>query len=86
MDLRNIASAVVLTLHDCQLAEGIVVRHAALPALDLSGCQLSHRTGSALNAEGVRIGGQVFLRNGFKATGAGEGGAVRLFYARIQGS
>jgi len=37
--------------------------------LDCEGAQLSNLEGRALSAEGTKVGGSVFLRNGFKAEG-----------------
>src|SRR5664280_2803006 len=54
-------------------------------AFDCSGAQLRNDSGPALLADGLTVGGGVFLREGFTATGAGELGAVRLLGANISG-
>src|SRR5664280_986617 len=53
--------------------------------LDCPGAQLRNDSGPALLADGLTVGGDVFLREGFTATGAGERGAVRLTGANISG-
>jgi len=53
--------------------------------LDCAGAQLRNDSGPALYADGLTVGGGVFLRDGFTATGAGEDGAVRLLGANISG-
>jgi hypothetical protein len=49
------------------------------------GADLRNDSGPALVADGLQVGLSVFLRDGFKATGAGESGAVRLVGASIGG-
>jgi hypothetical protein len=53
--------------------------------LGLSGAILTNETGPALAADGVSVGGDMFLDDGFTATGHGDGGAVRLLGAQITG-
>src|SRR5664280_2454457 len=53
--------------------------------LDCSGAKLRNDSGPALAADGLTVGGDVFLRDRFTATGAGELGAVRLLGANIGG-
>jgi len=55
-------------------------------AFDCSGARLRNDSGPALAADGLTVGGGVFLRSGFTATGAGEDGAVRLTGANIGGA
>jgi len=50
------------------------------------GAQLRNDSAPALLADGLRLGRDMFLRDRFTATGAGEGGAVRLTGAHIGGS
>jgi hypothetical protein len=50
------------------------------------GAQLRNDSGPALFADGLQLGRDMFFRGRFTATGAGEGGAVRLTGARIGGS
>jgi len=54
--------------------------------LDCSGARLLSSVGAALHADNLSVGQDVFLRDGFEATGSGEQGAVRLFGAHIGGS
>lgn len=51
--------------------------------LAAAGAELSSTGASALIADGLRVGGGVFLTGGFRAAGAGPEGAVRLIGARI---
>ncbi|WP_369254302.1 hypothetical protein [Streptomyces sp. R35] len=53
--------------------------------LDCSEARLHNPEGPALNAECLQIKNSVFMTGGFKATGAGTLGAVRLLRARIGG-
>ncbi|MGV9295472.1 hypothetical protein [Amycolatopsis sp. NPDC003676] len=49
------------------------------------GATLRNSSGPALHADGLQTNGDVFLREGFSATGDGDNGAVRLLGARIGG-
>jgi hypothetical protein len=53
--------------------------------LVMRGAQLVNKTGSALQAEGLQVNSNVFLDEGFSATGDGDGGAVLLTGGRIGG-
>ena len=53
--------------------------------LDCTGATLSNASGTALTADGLQIGQDMFLTGGFTATGAGKDGAVRLPGAHIGG-
>ncbi|MEB0267655.1 hypothetical protein, partial [Cryobacterium sp. 10I5] len=53
--------------------------------LSLSGAILTNETGPALAADRVSVGGDMFLRGGFTATGHGDDGAVRFLGAQITG-
>jgi hypothetical protein len=53
--------------------------------LVLSGAKLTNGTGRALAADGLQVNGDLFLDRGFRATGHGEDGAVRLLGAHITG-
>jgi hypothetical protein len=53
--------------------------------LDCSGATMGNKTGPALNADSLRVDQNMFLRDEFCATGAGDLGAVRLFAAHIGG-
>ncbi len=50
------------------------------------GASLRNDSGPALFADGLEVGQDMFLRDGFTATGAGEDGAVRLTGAHVGGS
>ena len=54
-------------------------------SLNCGRAALRNNSGPALVADGLRIGLSAFLRDGFTATGTGEGGAVRLVGASIGG-
>jgi len=54
-------------------------------SLDCSGANLHNDSGPALHAHGLQVGQDMFLFEGFTATGAGKEGAVRLTSARIGG-
>ena len=53
--------------------------------LDCDGARLRNDSGPALNADGLEVGQDMYLRQEFNATGAGDLGAVRLRGARIGG-
>ena len=53
--------------------------------LVLHGARLTASTGPAFNGEDMTVKGAAFLDQGFKATGAGDQGAVRLASASITG-
>jgi hypothetical protein len=50
------------------------------------GASLRNDSGAALVADGLQVGQDMYLSGGFTATGAGDGGAVRLTGARVGGS
>jgi len=47
------------------------------------GATITNDTGPALYADGLQVGGELFLNDGFTASGAGATGAVRLPGARV---
>jgi hypothetical protein len=53
--------------------------------LNCSGATLRNSSGPALDGDGLVTGQDLFLRDGFKATGSGDDGAVRLLGAHIGG-
>jgi hypothetical protein len=55
-------------------------------SLECDGADLRNDSGPALLADGLQVGRDMFLRNGFTATGTGGLGAVRLSGAHIGGS
>ena len=63
---------------------GVILYGACIGGqLSCDGTQLSNDSGPALFADGLQVGQGMFLRNGFTATGSGDGGAVRLPGAHI---
>ena len=54
--------------------------------LDGEGADLRNDSGPDLFADGLRVDQDVFMRGGFRATGSGDAGAVRLLGARIGGN
>jgi hypothetical protein len=67
---------------------GAVDMHGARIGSNLvfDGAELRNDSGPALFADGLQVGQDMFLREGFTAIGAGDGGAVRLTGARIGAS
>ena len=55
-------------------------------SLESDGASLRNDSGPALLADGLQVGQDMFLREGFTATGAGEDGAVCLTGAHVGGS
>ncbi len=51
--------------------------------LDLSQVTLSNQSGPALNADLLQVDGDLFLSEGFTATGSGDAGAVSLLGAHV---
>jgi hypothetical protein len=66
---------------------GVVALRAARIGgqLILSGAELINEAGPALNGDGLQVNGGLFLDEGFRATGHGELGAVRLPGAHVTG-
>ena len=54
-------------------------------SLDCDGASLRNDSGPALIADGLQVGQDMFLRDGFTATGGGDDSAVRLTGAHIGG-
>ena len=55
-------------------------------SLECDGASLRNDSGPALLADGLQVGQDIFLREGFTVTGAGKDGAVRLTGAHVGGS
>ncbi|MQA96680.1 MAG: hypothetical protein GEV11_19300 [Streptosporangiales bacterium] len=53
--------------------------------LDCGGATLAGGGGPGLNADGLDVGGSIFLNLGFSSTGSGELGAVRLLGVKVEG-
>ena len=86
-----------LTCSVLDLSKATIIGHAEAGAvnlpgahiggqLDCDGASLRNDSGPALNADGLQVDQDMFLRGGFTATGTGEFGAVRLVGAHIGGS
>jgi hypothetical protein len=56
---------------------------ARITRIECDGAVFSNDCGPALFAEAVQVEQDMFLRAGFKASGAGEAGAVCLLAARL---
>jgi sRNA-binding regulator protein Hfq len=54
--------------------------------LEMDSAELTNTSGPALNANQLRVGGSIFLRNGFTATGNGKTGTIFLIGADVAGS
>jgi len=53
--------------------------------LNMGGAELTNTTGPALHAGSLQVDGDVFLSDGFRATGGGDQGTVHLRAAAIRG-
>src|SRR5262249_53951318 len=53
-------------------------------ALDFEGAELASTDGPALHADGLQVAGGMFLRGGFRASGAGDRGVIRLLGVHIR--
>jgi hypothetical protein len=53
--------------------------------LNMTGAQLINRSGPALSADSVQVGGSLLLSEGFRAIGAKDNASVRLVGARVSG-
>ena len=58
---------------------------AHLGHLECDGATMRNDTGPALNANGLQVDQSVYLRNGFKAVGAGSGVTLNLAHVRVGG-
>ena len=66
-------------------AVNLVGAHIA-GSLDCRGAHLRNKSWPALAADGLQVGGVLFLTGGFTATGSGKRGAVNLTGARVGGT
>ncbi len=80
LDLTHVPAAVGIELRGCFFERPVLLTSARLPWLTLTASHLP-----ALDADGLRVEGDVLLGDGFTVTGQGEEGAVRLLGARIGG-
>ncbi|WP_216211182.1 hypothetical protein [Amycolatopsis aidingensis] len=64
----------------------ISLRAAHVDSLDCRGAHLRNDAGPALQAEGLQVTREVYLHEGFKAVGSGDGVAVDLRGTRIGGA
>ncbi|MEU4396839.1 hypothetical protein [Kribbella sp. NPDC023855] len=74
-----------VNLSDCRLSHLKLRDSHVAGQLNASGAVIGNDAGTALNADGLRVFGDLILTGGFTVTGAGESGAVRLLGARISG-
>ncbi|MGW4058649.1 hypothetical protein ACWEGE_10220 [Amycolatopsis sp. NPDC004747] len=79
LDLDHVTAVTGLRLFRCALPDDIVCRHARLRHLQLTGSLLT-----ALNAEGLRIDGNLHMQDA-TITGTAKHGAIRLDGAHIGG-
>jgi len=75
VDLQRVSSPFALALQRCRFMEDADLRRMEVPDLDLQGTWTR-----SIAADGARVRGYVFLRNGFRAEGE-----VRLLGAQIGG-
>jgi hypothetical protein len=69
---------------DCETG-AVRLLGAHLGRLDCSGARIRNDSGPALDAEGLQVDQNVFLRGGFEAVGAGSSVTLDLSHARIGG-
>jgi transposase len=84
LDLENVTASVSINLYYCLIGQGLIVRDARLPAVNLTGCRIEHATLPPLNADGLTVPAGVNLSRVVVA-GDSPSGAVRLIAARIEG-
>jgi hypothetical protein len=80
LDLTHAEAAVGMELRGCSFEHPVLLEDAHLPWLTLTGSCVP-----ALDGDGLQVAGGVVLREGLRATGHGELGAVRLLGAHIAG-
>jgi hypothetical protein len=80
LDLTHVPAAVGIELRGCFFERAVLLVSARLPWLTLAGSHLG-----TLDCDGLRVDGDVLLGEGFRATGQGDYGAVRLLGARVGG-
>ncbi|WP_326471737.1 hypothetical protein [Actinophytocola sp.] len=76
-------TAPTLNLEHATIRGTVRLVGAHLGELRCRGAHLHNDTGSALDAENLRVDQSVFLSDGFRAVGRGEMGAVRLHGAHV---
>jgi hypothetical protein len=85
VDVSLILTAISATGSGENGAVRLIAAHVGAQ-LVASGAILSNDTGPALFADGIQVDTGLFLDDGFRATGSGEAGAVRLTAAHIGGA
>ncbi|HEY6424589.1 MAG TPA: hypothetical protein VIY28_15355 [Pseudonocardiaceae bacterium] len=80
LDLTHVPATVGIELRGCFFERAVLLSSARLPWLTLAASHVP-----ALDGDGLRVDGDMFLTDGFTATGYGEDGAVRLPGAHIIG-
>jgi hypothetical protein len=78
--LDHVTAPVGLHLHDCVIDEPVEARYAHLPALTIRGGRCA-----GLQADGVRIDGDLIVDGGLRIDGADEDGLIRLVGSHIGG-
>jgi hypothetical protein len=81
LDLSHVEAAVGMELWGCSFDHPVLLVGAHLPWLTLTGSCVP-----ALDGDRLQVDGDFFLDGGFRATGGGELGAVRLLGAHITGA
>ena len=69
LDLSFLSIPFEIDIEKSYFPNGISLMNAQLPALYLVGSYLANPNGDALDANGAKVDGPVFLKNGFQATG-----------------
>ncbi len=81
LDLEYLASSIIVELCDCFLAEGLTVRNAHLPLLNLERSLLEHPTEPALYA--ARFSASALFLDGATIIASCENGALRVAGAHL---
>ncbi|MGH3847243.1 MAG: hypothetical protein ACRDS0_38355 [Pseudonocardiaceae bacterium] len=80
LDLTHVRAEIGMDLVGCTFDHPVLMKGAHLPWLALTGSSVP-----ALHGDLLQVNGDLSLDEGFRATGHGEVGAVRLLGARITG-
>jgi adhesin HecA-like repeat protein len=80
LDLTGVEAAAGIELRGCSFDHPVLLENAHLPWLTLTGSCVP-----ALSGDGLQVDRSLLLDEGFRATGHGEDGAVRLLGAHIGG-
>lgn len=80
LDLYYCECVAAIRIENCVFAEAINLKYSHLPALTIENSRVQ-----SIHADGLRIDGDLFLTNGFRATGRGDEEAIRLLWAHVGG-